>query len=321
MPKWGSDSEEDVDVFGDVIAQQVPVVGSSGGVQRGVGKASIMGDAHNGPKTERMKFSGLQVTVPHYKVMGTDKKSYVAYVILCQGPEAAWQVHKRFSEFATLHTSLVTSKGYDARKIPAFPSKMKRPLESDVTLIRRRVEQLGKYIAALWTLAEQGKIRRQTLERFLQEDSHAMSPRSRSAPGEPEVDDDDSESCASPLLLESSNAEEGGFIKLPSTPWTPNVTVMSSPDEHLIALDLPGIAEKEVTVTALDNGLRVFGERNLDLPNSSIVHNERKFGSLAVDFIVPEKYSPFTLFKTRMHLGVFYISFCAGYVLNFLKTV
>eukprot|EP01061_Rhynchopus_euleeides_P047673 TRINITY_DN9702_c0_g3_i1.p1 TRINITY_DN9702_c0_g3~~TRINITY_DN9702_c0_g3_i1.p1 ORF type:complete len:357 (+),score=99.03 TRINITY_DN9702_c0_g3_i1:170-1240(+) len=328
MTKWGGESDDEVDVFGDAIPQEVPVVGGASGRRsvRAFGKQSIVGDVHAGPKPARAKFIGLQVSVPHYKIMDGlkpgSKRSYVAYVVQCQGAEASWQVHKRFSEFASLHRALVSSKGHEAKKIPAFPSKLKRPLEADMALVKRRVEMLGKYIGSVWKLADAGKLRREVLEQFLQEDTHtavATSPTARSDPAANNhviqifgPEDDDVFSNAGCALLDGN--AEGGFIKLPEAPWTPKVTVMSTDSDHHIVLDLPGMSDSDLTVTALENGIRVSGERALDLENCNIVHNDREFGSLAIDFIVPERYAPYTSFTNRMSHGCLYITFSGSSV-------
>eukprot|EP01063_Lacrimia_lanifica_P017783 TRINITY_DN24786_c0_g1_i1.p2 TRINITY_DN24786_c0_g1~~TRINITY_DN24786_c0_g1_i1.p2 ORF type:complete len:355 (+),score=146.56 TRINITY_DN24786_c0_g1_i1:68-1132(+) len=325
MPKWGDDSDE-VDAFGDVICEPVQVVGG-----RTTPPEETL--AQNKTVLESVKriFSTVQLTVPHHAVVSErddpqklmnrgrgEKLEFVVYVIQCTGLEKSWQVQKRFSEIHAIHTKLLTLNKGRHDKVPSFPSRVKKLMQSENEQVRKRTAKLDKYFGALWErVKKQELLGEDLLIHFLQTDTHAGDFTTISdALVEQEKADRLIRSIhgswrAGPAGSphEDLHDEKAGAIKLPDVPWTPAATVVTDGGKHLIVLEVPGLEDGDLTTTALEDGLRVYGHRAIDVPNTAVVHNDRSFGSFAIDFLIPERYLPFTSFHRTLRNGLLTITF------------
>ena len=338
MGRWGDGSDDDgVDAFGDAIKEEVPIVygsladlrlntarqqadeagaaaaaaalaptasstASDTAVATGGSVSGSMSPGREAAVAAGSAYASLDLSIPHHKLVtpgGDRRRSHVVYIVQCQGPERAWQVRKRFSEFHALHAALVEA---NARHVPPFPSKMKRFMESEEALAKRRMAQLQEYLVAVGVLAAKGRLRVAALDSFLREERRDGAVGAVAAA---QQDLEGSSRHASPREYEQ---DEEGFVKLTATPWTPYTTVVERPTEHLIVLDVPGMDRSQLQLAVLDNGVRVYGERTLDIANSSIVHNDRAFGSFAIDFIIPEQYAPYTNVTTDLKRGCLYVT-------------
>eukprot|EP01064_Diplonema_japonicum_P008982 TRINITY_DN16458_c0_g1_i1.p1 TRINITY_DN16458_c0_g1~~TRINITY_DN16458_c0_g1_i1.p1 ORF type:complete len:357 (+),score=58.49 TRINITY_DN16458_c0_g1_i1:28-1071(+) len=296
--KWGDiANDDDVDVFGDALP---------------TGSFAVLACE------EDVSFNDVEVTIPHYKVV-KGKRSFVGYVVQVAGNTKSWQVMKRFSEFHRLHTLLMRKN--DHKVLPMFPSKLKRPLESEKHLIKRRMHSLGKYLTAVWALHKNNKLEASELvEDFLKTETvvPCQDPKREASPSltEHATDDGPLTDRGFPnnrqLSFKATPRGDEHSTDVKEGTWAPCVSVVSTPTEHLIVLEIPGVEEEGISITVMEAGIRLFGEKKIDMPTSQVTHNERCFGTFAVDFQIPECFQPYTSFGSRIHLGNLYISYSLG---------
>ena len=68
--------------------------------------------------------------------------------------------------------------------------------------------------------------------------------------------------------------------------WTPSVDVEETPDEFVVRADLPGLSQKDVKVSLLEDTLTIRGERKAEKESKdrSFHRIERRYGSFERSF-------------------------------------
>lgn len=85
------------------------------------------------------------------------------------------------------------------------------------------------------------------------------------------------------LFDETLSPESGDGAFAPS--WVPAADVYDSPEAYLVELELPGIARKDIDLTARGRELTVRGERHPAGGRSAAFHRlERRYGPFARSF-------------------------------------
>lgn len=78
-----------------------------------------------------------------------------------------------------------------------------------------------------------------------------------------------------------SKAEQTGFIQ-------PRINITGDEKSWQVAVEIPGVEEKDLIIEMKDNSLVISGEKKQELEEKSIYHMERSFGSFRRVIAVPE---------------------------------
>jgi len=71
--------------------------------------------------------------------------------------------------------------------------------------------------------------------------------------------------------------------------WAPRVNVAESKDYYLLEMDLPGLTDKDVKITAKEDTLHIEGERKMKKDNSrEMIREEINGGNFCRSFKLPE---------------------------------
>ncbi|KAJ9459755.1 hypothetical protein DIPPA_11404 [Diplonema papillatum] len=271
---------------------------------------------------------------------GRKGTTFIAYVVQCTSAAGSWEVMKRYSEFYKLHTTILKVERGQHLHIPEFPSKIKRFLESERSQIQRRQKKLAAYLQIVWNLQSDGKLPGVSvlLEEFLSETrsdiesatvKHTSQNEGRRFSNRMSILDrlNDKRRLSEGAGASEDTSENYCFIESPRDGasedrapsetqitrvdelFSPPMTVVSNDDRHLVVIEVSGVRPDDLHLTILESGVRIFGERRVDVPNTDVLHNDRIFGSFTLDLPIPCQFRPYEKVNANLNFGCLYLSF------------
>ena len=84
----------------------------------------------------------------------------------------------------------------------------------------------------------------------------------------------------------------GGVAHVPvgNAAWQPNADIREGKDSYFIALDVPAVEPKDITVAVNDGVLTIAGERAAEVlePDTKVHRRERRSGKFSRSFTLPD---------------------------------